>query len=176
MMLFLESPWPVLLLGIAAEAVLAILLLRTGQGRWLGAMLGAGLLVLLGLVAEHFVVTDRKAIANTLDEAAAAVEANDLKRLLECVAPSAEEIRRGAPQVFERFEFRKARIHSLEIVINRLTSPPTATVAFQAVGNAKDRQGQSPYSGFAEPVSVTLRQEQGRWLVADYNVDGRKLP
>jgi hypothetical protein len=78
--------------------------------------------------------------------------------------------------VFERFEFRKARIHSLEIVINRLTSPPTATVAFQAVGNAKDRQGQSPYSGFAEPVSVTLRQEQGRWLVADYNVDGRKLP
>jgi hypothetical protein len=176
MMIFLESPWPILLVGIAAEAVLAILLLRTGQGRWLGAMLAAGLLVLLGLLTEHFVVTDRKAISNTLDAAAAAVEANDVKGLLECVSPSAGEIRNGAHQVFERFEFRKARIHSLEITINRLTSPPTATVNFQAIGNAKDRLGQYPYSGFAESVSVTLRHEQGRWLLADYSVGGRKLP
>ena len=175
-MIFLESPWPILLVGIAAESLLAILLLRTGQGRWLWAMFAAGLLVLLGLLAEHFVVTDRKAIINTLDTAAAAVEANDLKRLLDCVSPSAEEIRRGAPQVFARCEFRKVRIHSLEIKINHLTSPPTATVNFQAVGSAKDRLGENPYPGFAEAVSVTLRHEQGRWLVADYNVDGRKLP
>ena len=162
MTIFLESPWPILLIGIAAEAVLAVLLLRTGQGRWLWAMIGAGLLVLAGLLVEHFVVTDRKAIINTLDTAAAAVEANDLHRLLDCVSPSAAEIRSGAPREFTRFEFRQVHIHGLEITINRLTSPPTATVAFQAVGNARDRRGEYPYSGFAEAVSVTLRQEQGR--------------
>ena len=93
MMIFLESPWPILLIGIAVEAVLALLLLRTGQGRWLWTMLGVGLLVVLGLLVEHFVVTDRKAIINTLDAAAAAVEANNLNGVLDCLSPSAEHIR-----------------------------------------------------------------------------------
>jgi hypothetical protein len=74
-MIFLESPWPILLIGIAAEAVLAILLLRTGQGKWLLAMLGAGLVVLLGLLVERLVVTDGKLVQQTLDAAVAAVEA-----------------------------------------------------------------------------------------------------
>ena len=32
MMIFLESPWPILLIGIAVEAVLAVMLLRTRAG------------------------------------------------------------------------------------------------------------------------------------------------
>jgi hypothetical protein len=176
MMIFLESPWPILLIGIAVEAVLAILLLRTGQGRWLAAMFGVGLLVLLGLLVEHFVVTDRKAIINTLDAAAAAVEANNLNGVLDCLSPSAEQIRSDSRRALDRFEFRMARIHDLEIVINRLTSPPTAKVTFRAVGNGRDRRGEIPYQGFAETVTVTLRQEHGRWLVADYRVEDTRLP
>jgi len=176
MIIFIESPWPILLIGIAAEAVLAVLLLRTGQGRLLWAMLGVGLLVVLGLLVEHFVVTDRKAIIHTLDAAAAAVETNNLNGVLDCISPSAAPIRSQCHQAFDRFEFRMARIHDLEIVINRLTSPATAKVTFRAVGNARDRRGEIPYQGFAETITVTLRQEQGRWLVADYSDQDRRLP
>jgi hypothetical protein len=176
MAIFIESPWPILLIGIAVEAVLAILLLRTGQGRLLFAMLGVGLLVVLGLLVEHFVVTDRKAIINTLDAAAAAVENNNAHGLLDCISPSADPIRSQSRRVLDRFEFRMARIHDLQIVINRLTSPPTAKVTFRAVGSGRDRKGEIPYQGFAETVTVTLRQEQGRWVVADYNDEDRKLP
>jgi hypothetical protein len=175
-MIFLESPWPILLIGIALEAVLAVLLLRTGQGRWLGSMLGAGLLVLLGLLAEHFVVTDRKAIINTLDRGAAAVEANDLGGVLDCLSPSAGQLRAKSREALDRVEFRLVRIHDLEIAINRLTSPPTAKVTFRAVGNGRDRRGEIPYQGFAETVTVTLRQEHGRWLVADYSAEDTKFP
>ena len=41
MMIFLESPWPWLFLGIAVEAVLAVALVRTQRGL-LWAMLGVG--------------------------------------------------------------------------------------------------------------------------------------
>ena len=44
------------------------------------------------------------------------------------------------------------------------------------VGNGRDRRGEIPYQGFAETVTVTLRQERGRWLVADYSDEERKLP
>ncbi len=176
MIIFVESPWPILLIGIAVEAVLAIFLLRTGQGRLLFAMLGVGLLVVVGLLVEHFVVTDRKAIINTLDAAAAAVESNNLNRLLDCISPSADPIRSQSRRALDRFEFRLARIHDLQIVINHLTSPPTAQVTLRAVGSGRDRTGEIPYQGFAETVTVTLRQEHGRWLVADYRDEERRLP
>ncbi len=175
-MIFLESPWPILLIGIAVEAVLAILLLRSGQGRLLWAMLGVGLLVLAGLLVEHFVVTDRKMITNTLDSAAAAVAANDLDRVLEHISPTADSLRADIRQAFGRIEFRTARINGLEIAINRLTSPPTAKAKFHAIGSGRDRRGEFLHENFAEAVTVTLRQEGGRWLVAECRIDALNLP
>ncbi len=85
-------------------------------------------------------------------------------------------IRSESRRALDRFEFRLARIHDLEIVINRLTSPPTAKVTFRAVGSGRDRRGEIPYQGFAETVTVTLRQEHGRWLAADYSVEDTRFP
>ena len=102
-------------------------------------------------------VTDREAIDNTLDACAAAVEANDLNRLLECISPSAAQVRADARFVLDRFEVQKARITDLEITINRLTSPPTAKAKFRAIGTGRDRKGEFPYQGFAEIVTVELR-------------------
>ena len=172
MAILLESPWPILLLGIAAETVLGLLLLRTGRGKWLWAMLGAGLLVLGGLLAEHFVVTDRKLITQTLDTAAGAGAANNLPRLLECISPAARKPRDDSARLMGRFEFKSGYIYHLDIKINRLTSPPTAKVHFRAFGEAKDRRGVIPAGGYTRPVDVELRCENGRWLVIDYSVEG----
>ena len=59
----------------------------------LWAMLAVAAVVLVGLAVEHFVVTDRKAVENTLDECVAAVKANDINRLLECISPTASQVR-----------------------------------------------------------------------------------
>lgn len=176
MAVFLESPWPILLIGIAVEAVLAMVLLRTGQGRMLWAMIGVAVFVVLGLVVERFVVTDREAIGNTLDAAAAAVETNQLDRLLDCVSPKAEKTRKDARFVLGLFEFNKARICDLEITVNRLTSPVTAKAKFRAVGQGRDRRGEIPYQGFARWVTVTMRQEGDRWLIGEYTVEDLQVP
>ena len=62
MIIFLESLWPILSIGIAVEAVLAIALLVTRRGMLLWWMLGAAGFVLAGLLIEWLVVTDREAI------------------------------------------------------------------------------------------------------------------
>jgi hypothetical protein len=174
-MILLESPWPILLIGIAVEAVLAVALLRTGQGKVLWAMLGVGALVLTGLLIERLVVTEREAVEHTLDAAIDAVEANDINRLLECISPKAEPIRAAARMVLGRVEVRMARMTGLEITINRLTNPHTAKAKFRAIGSGRDRKGELPSQGFSEVVTVELRPEGGRWLVFDYKPENPNL-
>ena len=80
MSIFLDSPWPAILFGIIGEAVLAVMLLRSGRGVLLGAMAGVLALSLAGVGVERLVVTDNKLIAAVIYDAAAALEANDLPR------------------------------------------------------------------------------------------------
>jgi len=171
MTLFVESPWPWLLIGIVAEAVLAVALLRTGRGGLLWAMLGVAGFTLLGLGVERLIVTDRERVEQTLDAAVAGVKASDLKQVLDCISLKADRPRRESQWILERFEVTAASISDLEITFNRLTSPPTARAKFTAVGRGSDRRNEFPYQGFAEKVIVELRWEGGRWLVADYQVE-----
>jgi hypothetical protein len=175
-MILLESPWPWLLLGIAAEAALAVALVRTQRGHLIWAMLGVAVFVLAGLVAEHLVVTEQEAVEMTLGAGVAAARANDLNRLLACISPKATRARSYAGMVLGRAEVEEAHILHLEITVNRLTSPPTAKARFQAIGKGRDRKGEFPYQGFARWVVVQLRREGGRWLVADFEVEDFEQP
>jgi hypothetical protein len=170
-MIFLESPWPILFVGIALEAILAIALARTGRGVLLWGMLGAAVLIVIGLVAERLVVTDQKSIRATLDEAAAAVAANNIDRLLKCISPSALAVRQRARLALRRIEVHEIRLSNLDIQINRLTALPTARVALRALGRGRDRLDRFPYDSFAEPLTVELRKENGRWLVTGYEAE-----
>jgi len=171
MMVFVESPWPILFIGIAVEAVLAFLLLRTGLGKYLIAMIGVAVVVVAGLVVEHFVITDRKAVAQTLDAAVAAVRTNNLQGALDCISPSAQKCRTFTSWVFGRVQFDEAHFSGLEVKVNRLTSPPSAEAKFLAVGRGTDRKGEMPYHGFARHVILQLQLEGGRWLVTGYDFE-----
>jgi len=172
MAIFVESPWPFLLIGIAAEAILAILLVQTGRGKFLVAMIGVGALTLLALLVERLIVTDREAVENTLDAAVAAVEANDINRVLAFTAPTAQKPRADAQWILSRFEVQMARITGLDITVNRLTSPRTAKAKFLAIGHGRDRQGQMPYTSFSQHVVVELRLYGDRWLVTECGIEG----
>jgi len=172
MAIFVESPWPWLLIGIGVETALAIALLRTQRGAVLWAMLAVGVLVAAGLLVERLVVTDREAVENTLDAAVAAVEQNDVSRLLGYISPSADGTRRMAQAVLDRVEVRSAWVRGLEIKVNRLTSPWTAQVSFLAIGNGRDRKSEFPYETFSRRVVVKFRREDGRWLLSGCDVEG----
>ena len=172
MTIFLESPWPILFIGISVEAVLALLLLQTGRGKLLTAMIAVAIFTAAGLIVEHLVITDRKAVVNTLYDAVTAVKANDRNRMLDCISPSVKWPRNTACWLLDRVEVEEAYLSGLEVTINRLTNPPTAEARFLAIGRAKDKSGQVPYQGYSQHVVVRLRLEGNRWLVADYDIEG----
>jgi hypothetical protein len=168
-MIFLESPWPILLLGIAAEAILAIALVRTGRGVLLWAMIGVGLVVVAGVVVERLVVTERERVAETINGAARAVEKGDLNGILSYVSPSAAATRAAAQQWHGSYEISEIKVRNLDVKINKLTSPPTALAEFNVLVTGRVKGGMMEYAG-TQPGKVTLqlRLEGGRWLIADH--------
>jgi hypothetical protein len=170
MVILLESPWPILFIGIVVEAVLAVGLMQTGRGKYLVAMIGVAVVVVIGLVVERLVVTDREAVERTLDAAVVAVRKNDIDGVLNCILPSAKEPREESRWLLSLVDVEEGHISDLEIKINRLTSPPTAEAKFLAVGKGRDRKGEFPYQGFAQRVVVQLQLQGDRWLVTGYKL------
>ncbi len=165
-MMFLESPWPAVLLGVAAEAILLVVLLRSGRGVLLWAIGGVALLTALAVTVEQLVPTDRKQVTATLQEAAGALEVNDLERLLATISPAAAETRAAAHWAIDTVFFVQLRIHNLEIAIDSHASPPTARSTFTVLASGRDRRGEME-AAFRRPVrmEVDLRRESGRWLI-----------
>jgi len=172
-----ENPWWIICFGIVLEAVLGVLLFRTGRGLLLWIMLGVLALTLLGVLVERLVVTERERVEMTLDGITAALEANDLNRVLSYVSPDATQTRGRAAWAMRRIEVQSARIYNLEITINRLTSPPTAKAVFVGHIGYRDRQGEIPYNNYGSRFAVDLCKQGNVWVVTghveEHEADGQ---
>jgi hypothetical protein len=168
MTILFENPWWIIFAGVVIEAVLGIVLFRTGRGILLWAMLGVLALTLLGVLIERLVVTDRERVEMTLDGITAALEANDLNRVLSYVSPDATQTRRRAAWALGIIEVQSARFYGLEITINRLTSPPTAKASFLGHIAYRDRKGEFPYNNYASRFVVDLRKQGEVWIVTGH--------
>jgi len=167
----LESPMPILLFGIVAEVALGIALLRTGRGVLLAAMAGVLLLVVAGLALEWFVVTDVERIEATLEGLAETLEANDLQRVHAFCSESATHTRSEAARAMRMVEFTEIKITDLNVTVNDLTSPPTATAIFTARVSARDKAGL--FDGAAPLLigsTLKLRRESGNWLISGHDL------
>ena len=171
-MFLLESPWPILLIGIALEAALGLTLLRTGQGKWLWAMLGVGVVVVGGLLAEHFAVTDRKLITQTLDTAAAAVRDNNMPGLLDCISPDADKLRARLETALGPLQVPMGPHLPPRHPDQPLHQPTHGQGPFPGI-----RRGRGPARGDSSRRLFPRRgcraeMENDRWLVGDYSVEG----
>ncbi len=166
----LEDPTPIILVGIIVEAVLGVILLRTGRGVLLWAMGGVMALVVIGVLVEWLVVTERERVEETIENAAAAVEANDFEKFDTYLTRDAEKARGLARWAFSRAEFSRVKITKLDIHIVRQTSPPTAKAELSGIVTFKDRMGESPYNNYPPNGTLTLRLENGRWLISGYTL------
>ena len=169
MTIFLESPWPWLLIGIVAEAILAAALVTTRRGALLWGMVGVLGFVIVGVTIERLVVTEREQVEAVMDGIMSALNANDLERLLrDYVAPDAYTTRGRATWALNRVEIERANYHNLRVTINRLTSPITAEAEFNGSVYYDDRLGEFPYRSYAARFLVELELSDGHWLVTDH--------
>jgi hypothetical protein len=161
----LENPMPIIFLGIFAEAILGVILVKTGRGVVLFVMIGVLAVVLGGVGLEALVVTDREQVEATLEGAAAAFVANDPDRVLTFIAADAQRTQSAARGVLRRARFDQIKITNLEITVVRTTSPPTARAKLIALVTARERKGDFALVGHPVNVEIQLRQEGDRWLV-----------
>jgi hypothetical protein len=168
MIWFVESPWPILMLGLAIEVVLAIALWRTGRSNIVGAMVAVGMATLGLIVIERMIVTDVEQVEDTLSEAARSLEANDVAGLLATFADDSPK-RNEVQTVLAHVTVREARIGGdLEIRVDTLAVPHSATARFTGRVNARDNRGSIPYEHFIRTFSVTLHRQDGHWRIYDY--------
>src|SRR5437016_5141738 len=124
---FTEDSTPVLVMGIIAEAILLLALVKTSRLGLLYAIAGVGVVVGAIVIIEKNTVTDTKRIRGVLDSAAAAVERNDVEGVLSFISSNAQTVRQQVTANLPQFEIRSAYIRGLEVRINRVNNPPTAT-------------------------------------------------
>ena len=169
MTIFLESPWPAILMGIVAEAILAAVLVTTRRAVVLWAMGAVLTVALMGVALELLVVTEREQVEASLDGIVAALKANDLDRLLrDYIAPDAYRTRGRASWALGRVEIQHAHYHDLSITINDLTTPPTADVEFFGVVHYRDRLGEIPREYYSAHFVAEFELRDGRWMVTDH--------
>ena len=164
---FLESPLPVLMLGLTAQIVLVVLLVATRRGAILYAMGGVLLLTGVGLLIERLVVTDQKRVKATLEAARLAVETNDAARLLACMSPSAKEIRQVVEHGMKTVRFSEARIRALKITFDRQRNPPTAKAQLTGFAVFQSRNSDIPFDRYLSEFVIELQPIASQWRITD---------
>jgi len=165
----LENPMPIIFAGIFAEAILGVILLQTGRGVVLLAMIGVLVVVLGGVGIEALVVTEREQVEATLERGAAAFVDDDLDAVLSVVAPDAQRTRDAARGLLRRVRFDQIKITDVQVNVVRTTSPPTARARLIAVVTARGRRGDIALMNQPVSVEIQLRQEGERWLVIGHD-------
>jgi hypothetical protein len=175
---FTENPLPILICGAVVLLVLLVLLLKTGRGAILTAMLAVAVVMGLAVLIDRLVVTDREKIANVIYAGAAAAQRNDLEAVIDLISPDAAGVRAEARRWIGQgghARLDEVNITAMEVTLNRATNPPTGTARFRvfARGQVIDREGTfgGPYT---EILTVHFRREGDRWMVTGYEREGRQ--
>jgi hypothetical protein len=169
---FTEDPTPILVGGGLMLLVLAGFFLKTGRGLVLVGMAVVAMVMGLAVLVDRLVVTDREAVANTIYQAAAAAERNDLNAVMDFISPSAPEVKAEARRWIGQAKVESVSISAMEVTLDRAAKPMTATAEFRvyATGQLTDRRMPYPFN-YLSRLLVRLQHSGDRWLVTEYERD-----
>src|SRR3954447_4463654 len=116
---FTEDSTPLLVLGLLAEAALLVAFVKTSRLGLLYAIAGVAIVTAAIVWIEKHTVTDTKRVRQTLDDATAALERNDVAGVLNQFSPNALAMRQQVSVMMPQFEVHSASISGLTIKVNR---------------------------------------------------------
>ena len=166
-----ETPWPAIVIGVLATAIVASGWLRTGRQTLLHLMVAIILLTIGAVVLERWVVTDREQVDATLHEIARLVESNDVDAVLRYAYSGSPATRAQAAGELPRYRFQTVTIaRNLQIQVFPKHVPPRATAEFNVIVQLGLADGSWSDQRVVRYVEVTFYQEaDGQWRVAAYN-------
>jgi hypothetical protein len=163
---FTEDPTTLLIAGGITLVVLLGFFFKTGRGVLLLAMAGVAGLMLLAVVIDRIIVTDREAVENIIYKCAALAEENRLNELKEFISPTATAVRREADQWIGRAKLEAVYITAMRVDLNRQANPPAAQAVLHVIARGSLNDRNMPVAGgYNGTVTVDFEKQGDRWWV-----------
>ena len=147
---------PTLVIGVVLSAVLLGVFINTRRIWSLAA-----------------VVTEKEKIEALIQGTVRAIEANAVEAVWASIDPASEPLRAYARTILSRLKVRRAKVANLSIAVNRLTSPPSATVSGVGRIEAADVRGTTGQQNYVRPFTVRLSGRGSQWYIGSYEEFGR---
>lgn len=163
-----ENPLPPVLIGVIIEAMLAVVLMRTGKREALWGMLAVAGLVTGAVVMERMIVTPREEVHAALEEIRGLVAANNPPELLKRI-----DTNQGLARLRNRVQNDLAHVTVTEAKITELRdddikvsdSGMTAKTTFIGSVDLKDAGGQVALNHVVLRFDVELHKQNGVWII-----------
>ena len=163
---FFESPLWLGICGTFVTILAAVLWMQTGVRSAAVTAAVACLLTIVLVLVSLRVETDREKVIATINQVAAAVQANDLPGVLSYISPNAVQGLKRAEQELPQYTFREARMTRLRsVLVNRNSTPPSAVAEFSVIVGVQGHGHQTRVPRFVKAYFV---RDGERWLVRDY--------
>jgi len=167
-----EQPLVIVALGVGLILALGAAWSASGRKELLYAVGFAFVLLIVGLIVERVVVTDREAIRSTVLQIASDVQHNDRRAVVGHIYSGSPQLRRQAEAELPKYQFTELRITRIHLIdVDRQAEPRSAIVEFNVMGSGSERSGLE-IEHIAQWVKLhMLREKDGRWTVADFEHD-----
>jgi hypothetical protein len=177
MKLLFENPWPLFWLGCAVVLLLSAAYYNHRRTQTVVAIGVVVVCVAAAFTIDRLVETDTERIEHVLEQAVAALRANDRAALLELIAPDATRTRDKVHYWLDRLRIVSVSISHLVVVFDNEQQPEYARARFFGTARVavKSHPQDSPLSQvqpYVEPrCEVALRKVAGQWRITGY-IDG----
>ena len=170
-----EQPLAIVVIGVLVLIALGVAWSATGRRELLQALVVALVLLIVGLIVERVVVTDREAIETTLLQIARDVESNSLRAVTSHVYSGAPELKQKAAGELPRYRFTECRVTKIhKVEVDPKAQPRSANVEFNINASGSFKDGGFELSEARIPRWIRLnmvREKDGRWTVQNYEHD-----
>lgn len=149
-----ENPLPTIVFCLVLAGIFITAFFKTRRPVFLWGVIGAAVLLGIGLWIESAVVTEREEVEQTIEAAAQALEDGDANRLLSLLDPDAARIRGMVELELGRRNFETATAKIERIDFTRSSSPVRARVILFGKVEGRNKQDNVPNPGNAQNLQA----------------------
>lgn len=167
-----ESPFHSIMLGLLGMIAFSVIWLMTRRMLFGFLTLVCLLGIIVAVVVERNLVTDREQISQTIDQLATAVRNNNGAELLQSISDQSPHVEQAARNELARFTIEYCSVTwKDDPKIDWTAKPPQATVRFTAFIRAHQKEADQISGADIVGVELVMNKEQdGLWRVVDYSL------
>jgi hypothetical protein len=165
MAMLTENPIAIAVAGALAATLAAVVFLARRTPGPLIALIAIAAITATMLIVERVVVTDREAVEASLEEVLAAIEANNVERVLAWIDPASARVRADVEALMPIVKVKTANAAAVDVDIS---TPQNANCEFRAYLQGVHGSSGVPLIYVNQRVDLHWVKRADRWLISSY--------